>query len=128
MKLSGSTLRPYVAGVLAASAMGVAAATIAAPAATAAPASCTAAGLATTVSGVTAQAGQYLEAHPDVNDAFTQAGNRPDAEASLRSYFVAHPSQYNDLRAIARPLSDLRSQCNSNIGPNQISALIQAFA
>jgi hemophore-related protein len=128
MKFSGSTVRLYMVGVLAASAAGVAAASIAAPPATAAPSPCTAAGLASTVSSVTAAAGQYLEAHPDTNDAFTQAGNRSDAEASLRSYFVAHPGQYNDLRAIARPLSDLRAQCNSNIGAGQISALIQAFS
>jgi heme-binding protein len=128
MKFSGSTVRPYMVGVLAASAVGVAAAGIAAPAATAAPASCTAAGLANTVSSVTAAAGQYLDAHPDANDAFTEAGSRSDAEASLRSYFVAHPGQYNDLRTIARPLTDLRAQCNSNVGPGQISALLQAFA
>jgi heme-binding protein len=128
MKLSGSTVRLYAVGVIAASAVGVAAASIAAPAASAAPAPCTAAGLANTVSSVTAAAGQYLDAHPDANDAFTQAGARSDAEASLRSYFMAHPAQYNDLRAIARPLSDLRAQCNANVGPGQISALIQAFA
>jgi heme-binding protein len=127
MTFSGSTVPAYMAALVVAGAVGVAPA-IAAPAANAAPAPCTAAALANTVSSVTAAAGQYLDAHPDANDAFTQAGNRPDAEASLRSYFLAHPGQYNDLRSIARPLTDLRAQCNSNIGANQISALIQAFA
>ena len=72
--------------------------TVTAPVANAAP--CTAAGLANTVSGVTAAAGPYLDANPDVNDTITGAGSEtPEhAQANLRAYFVSHPQQYNDLR------------------------------
>lgn len=129
MKFSASTLRRYLLAVGAASALGAAGvANIAAPVAIAAPA-CTAAGLATTVSSVTAAAGQYLDAHPDANDALTQAGSQApeDAKASLRAYFIGHSDQYLALQNIARPLTDMRSQCNSNVGSGQISALLQQF-
>lgn len=124
-------MRRGLLGVLATAGLGAtAAAVIATPAATAAPAPCSAAGLATTVGSVAGDAGQYLETHPDANDALTRAGSMSpsDAEASLRGYFGANPSQYNDLRNIAQPLTDLRAQCNTNISGGQISALLQAFA
>ena len=130
MKSTVSTVRRCVLAVCAASALGAAAvANIASPVAVAAPAPCTAAGLANTVSSVTAAAGQYLDAHPDANDALTQAGSQPpeDAKASLRAYFMGHSDQYFALQNIARPLTDLRAQCNSNVGPGQIAALLQAF-
>src|SRR5690242_16550982 len=52
---------------------GFAALTIAVPTADAAP-PCSASGLATTASGVLAQAGTYLDAHPEANDVLTAAG------------------------------------------------------
>jgi heme-binding protein len=131
MKLTGSSVRRGLLGVFASSALGAAAAaTIAAPSANAQPAPCTAAGLSNTVSSVTGAAGQYLDTHPDANDALTRAGSQStaDAEASLRGYFVAHPQEFNDLRGIARPLTDLRGQCGSTVSPGQISALLQAFS
>jgi heme-binding protein len=130
MKSPASTVRRCLLAVCAASALCAAGvANIAAPVAIAAPAPCTAAGLATTASSVTAAAGQYLDAHPDVNDALTQAGSQSpeDAKASLRAYFMAHSDEYFALQNIARPLTDLRAQCNSNVGAGQISALLQAF-
>jgi hemophore-related protein len=129
MKLTGSTVRRGLLGMFASSALGAAAAaTIAVPSANAAP--CTAAGLSNTVSTVAGAAGQYLDTHPDANDALTRAGSEStgDAEASLRGYFLAHPQEFNDLRGIARPLTDLRGQCGSTVSPGQISALLQAFS
>jgi hemophore-related protein len=130
VKSTASTVRRCLLAVCAASALGAAGvANIAPPVAIAAPAPCTAAGLANTVSSVTGAAGQYLDAHPDANDALTQAGSQPpeDAKASLRAYFMGHSDQYLALQNIARPLTDLRAQCNSNVGPGQIAALLQAF-
>jgi hemophore-related protein len=130
MKSPASPARRCLLAVCAASALGAAGvANIAAPVAIAAPAACTAAGLASTVSSVTAVAGQYLDAHPDVNDALTQAGSQSpeDAKASIRAYFIGHSDEYFALQNIARPLTDLRAQCNSNVGVGQISALLQAF-
>lgn len=130
MKITRSTMRRGLLGVFAGSAIGGAAvAAIAVPAANAAPAACTAAGLASTVSGVTGAAGQYLDGHPDVNDALTRAGSQSpgDAQASLQGYFAAHPGEYNDLRGIAAPLTSLRNQCNSNVSAGEIASLLQAF-
>ena len=130
MKSTASTVRRCLLEVCAASSVGAAGvAGVAVPVASAAPAPCTAAGLATTVSTVTAAAGQYLDAHPDVNDALTQAGSQApdDAKAAIRAYFIGHFDQYSALQNIARPLTDLKSQCNSNVGAGQISALLQAF-
>ncbi|MBV9089294.1 MAG: heme-binding protein [Mycobacteriaceae bacterium] len=129
MKSTPHIVRRGLVGVFATSALGAAAAaTIGVPAASADPA-CTAAGLANTVSSVTGAAGQYLNAHQDVNDALTRAGTQSpgDAQASLRSYFAGHPQEFNDLRGIAQPLTALRSECNSNVSAGQISALLQAF-
>jgi|SRR5215211_6440135 len=131
MKLTRTTVRRGLFGVFASTALGAAvAATIAAPTATGQPAQCTAAGLANTISGVTGAAGQYLDTNPDANDALTRAGSQTpgDAEASLRAYFGSHPQQFNDLRGIARPLTDLRAQCNQSVSPGQVAALLQAFA
>ena len=129
MRLTRSTMRKSLLGVFATTALGAAAATIGVPAAGAQPGPCTAAGLASTVSSVTGAAGQYLDTHQDVNNALTSAGSQVpnDAEASLRAYFAAHPQEFNDLRGIAQPLTNLRSQCNSNVSAGQISSLLQAF-
>jgi hemophore-related protein len=128
MKSTRQIVRRGLLRVFATTALGAAgAATIGIPAANAQP--CTAAGLATTVSSVTGAAGQYLDSHQDINDVLTRAGSQSpgDAQASLRSYFAAHPQEFNDLRGIAQPLTNLRSQCNSNVSAGQISALLQAF-
>jgi hemophore-related protein len=129
MKFSGSTLRRGLVGALAATALGASTAAVAAPMAGAQPSNCSAAGLASTVSGVSAAAGQYLDAHPDANDAITAAGSQTpqQAEANLRTYFTGHPQQYNDLRGIAQPLSNMRTSCNTNVTGSQLSALLQAF-
>lgn len=124
------TVRRGMFGIIAGAALGATAATtIAVPTATAQPAACTAAGLANTVSGVTGAAGQYLDSHPDVNDAITGAGSESpeQAQANLRAYFVTHPQEYGELRAIAQPLVDLRNSCNQNVSGAQIAALLQAF-
>jgi heme-binding protein len=129
MTLTRSTVRRQ--GLLGAVGLGVvAAATIAVPAANADPAPCTAAGLANTVSSVTGSAGQYLDAHPDVNDALTRSGSLSpgDAKASMMAYFVTHPTELADLRGIVQPLTNLREQCNSTISRGQITALLDEFA
>ena len=129
MKMTATNIRRLAVGMIAGGALAVAAAgTVGAPTANAAP--CTAAGLSNTVSGVTAAAGQYLDSHPDVDQALTSAGglSPQDAQASLRGYFITHPQQLSDLRGIAQPLNDLKAQCNQTVSPGQVAALLQAFA
>lgn len=93
------------------------------------PAPCNAAVLAHTVSSVANAAGGYLDTHPGANQAITTAGSQPtdQAEATLRDYFLRNPGEYNDLRNIAQPLTNLRNQCNQTISGGQISALLQAL-
>jgi|SRR3954447_15951988 hemophore-related protein len=128
MQISGIHLRRGVFPVLAAIG-GVAAATIAIPVASAQP-GCTAAGLSTTLGGVSTATGQYLAAHPGADDAITNSGALApgDAENAIRVYFVAHPQEWADLQAIARPLANLRQQCDVDVAPAQIARLFDAMA
>jgi heme-binding protein len=129
MSMSTLMVRRTATGMFAAIAgAGVVAAALA-PSADAAPAPCTASAFANTASSVLGAAGQYLDAHPDANQALTDAGSQgPQAEGSLRSYFTAHPQQFLDLKGIARPLTDQKSQCNSTVSPAQLSALLNALS
>jgi heme-binding protein len=127
MSMSTVMVRRTVLGALASCAVG--AAVMGAPPAGAAPAPCTASAFANTASSVLGAAGQYLDAHPDANQALTDAGSQgAQGEASLRSYFTGHPQQFLDLKGIARPLTDQKSQCNSTVSPAQLSALLNALS
>jgi heme-binding protein len=109
----------------------VAAAVIAAsPTATAAPDPCSASGVAATASGVLNSASGYLDAHPDANSVLTTAVNQPpaDAKSSIRGYFISHPGQALDLKNIAQPLLNLKSQCNASVSPDQLAALFDAMS
>lgn len=110
-----------------AGALGVAGAVIVAPTANAAP--CTASGLATTASGVLAEAGGFLEAHPGANNVLTGAATQPaeEAKAAVKGYFSANVGEYLELRRIAGPLKDMRSQCGIAITPTQFATLFEAM-
>jgi heme-binding protein len=99
------------------------------PAASAEPA-CTAAGLSTTLGGVAAATGQYLDGHPDANQAITNAGSMSaqEGENAIRSYFVAHPGEWSELRNIGGPLANLRHQCQVQVAPAQIARLYDAMS
>ncbi|MGH3556923.1 MAG: heme-binding protein [Mycobacterium sp.] len=131
MRLSATCLWRIVVGAVAVCVLGtVVAAAATSSTAGAAPAPCTASGLATTASGVLSAAGGYLDSHPDTNDVLTAAVSQPPAEArsSVRGYFVAHPNEFLDLQNIARPLTDLRSQCNTSVSPGQLAALFDVLS
>ncbi|BBZ39468.1 hypothetical protein MCNS_25310 [Mycobacterium conspicuum] len=102
-----------MAGVGAGLLLGGLALGVGAPMAAAAP-DCSPGGVNATVSSVTGAAQQYLGAHPGANQVVTAAYGqpRPAAAASLRSYFTAHPQEYNDLRGILAPIGDTERQCN----------------
>ncbi len=129
MQISGSTMRRGVVGMLAAGALGgLTAATIALPTASA-DADCTAAGLSNAVGTVGAQTGAFFASHPSANDAVTNAGAEGGgAEAAIRNYFVAHPSEWAELQSIAQPLRTLRQQCAVDVAPADIARLYDAMA
>jgi hemophore-related protein len=119
-------------GMLAAGALGVlAAATIALPSASAQP-ECTAAGLSSTLGPVATATGDYLASHPDANQVVTAAGSMApqDAEKSIKIFFALHPQEWVELRAIARPLADLRQQCPAQGSgpPPDLGKLFDAMA
>ncbi|MDT5016304.1 MAG: heme-binding protein [Mycobacterium sp.] len=130
MKLSAIAVRRGLFGAVTTAALGgVTVALIAAPTAGAAD-PCTASGLATTASGVLAEAGAYLDAHPEANTVLTTAATQPpeDAKAAVRGYFQGHVGEFLDLRRIAAPLKDLRNQCGIDISPTQFATLFQAMS
>jgi hemophore-related protein len=130
MQISGIDMRRGAFAALAASAIGgLAAATIAIPTASAEP-GCTAAGLSNALGTVSTATGQYLDAHPGADDAITNAGALApgDSENAIRAYFVAHPQEWAELQSIARPLANLRQQCDVDVAPAQIARLFDAMA
>jgi heme-binding protein len=100
---------------------------IVAPAASADP--CSASGVAATASGVLNSASGYLDGHPDANNLLTSAASQSPAEAksTIRGYFVGHPGEALDLKNIAQPLLNLRSQCPNSVSPDQLAALVDAL-
>ena len=119
-------------GMLIAGALGVlAAATIALPSASAQP-ECTAAGLSSTLGPVASATGDYLASHPDANQVVTNAGSQSpqDAAKSIKIFFTLHPQMWEDLRAIARPLADLRQACPAAASgpPPDLGKLFDAMA
>ena len=129
MRILGTAFRRGVAGAFAACALtGAAAGTVALP--SAAADSCTASGLATTASGVLADAGTYLDAHPDANGVLTAAGMQPadEARSNVTSYFLGHPGEFVDLQNIVGPLRNLRSQCGVSVTPTQLATLFDTLS
>jgi hemophore-related protein len=119
-------------GMLVAGALGVlAAATVALPSASA-QSDCTAAALSSALGPVATATGDYLASHPDANQVVTAAGSLSpqEAEKSIKIFFATHPQQWIDLRAIARPLADLRQQCPAQASgpPPDLGRLFDAMA
>lgn len=130
MKPSTSTMRRGVFAVVTAAAIPCAGSAIfAAPAATGAPDPCKASEVARTVGSVAKKTGDYLDDHPDANQAMTtalqqQAG--PQSLGSLKTYFEANPKVAGDLQGIAQPLTVLSTQCKLPITLPQALSLAQA--
>jgi hemophore-related protein len=129
MTMSVTAVRRGLVGAFSTCALGcVAAATIAVPTAAAAP-GCSAGDFSRTASGVLADAGGWLDMHPEANDVLSAAGMQGSgAETSVRDYFVAHPMEYQELRGIAAPLIDMQRSCGPAIQPMQIAALYTALS
>ena len=129
MKCNGFNARRNVAGLAAGIVLGgTALATVAAPAASAAP-DCSAGAVAGTVSTVTGQARDYLSAHPGANQVVTAAYGqpRPEAEANIRGYFTANPSEYYELRGILSPIGETQRACNVTVLSPELASAYDAF-
>ncbi|WP_424063309.1 hemophore [Mycobacterium sp.] len=128
---STATLRRRLLGALTATGLGGATAVVllSAPSAVGASDPCAASEMARTISNVTRSAGDYLDGHPETNQAMTsvlQQPAGPQSVDSLKSYFSANPKAASDLQTIASPLAGLSSRCQMPISLPQVLGFMQA--
>ncbi len=127
---STATLRRRLFGVLAATAVGGATAVVllSAPSAGGASDPCAASEMARTIGNVARSAGDYLDGHPETNDAMTtvlQQPAGPQSVNSLKGYLDANPKAASDLQTIALPLAGLSSRCKLPISLPQVLGFMQ---
>jgi heme-binding protein len=128
---STATVRRRLLGVLTATGLGGGAAVVllSAPSAVGASDPCAASEVARTISNVTRSAGDYLDGHPEINQAMTtvlQEPAGPQSADSLKTYFNGNPKAASDLQTIALPLAGLSSRCKLPISIPQVLGFMQA--
>jgi hemophore len=135
MSSIAAALRRRLFATFAASALGGAAviavtmSSPAAPSATAAPDPCAASEVAKTIASVATSTGEYLDEHPQTNQALTtiskqQAG--PQSLGALKTYFDANPQAAKDLQQLQQPLATLSGRCKLPLTLPQVMGLMQA--
>jgi hemophore len=85
--------------------------------------------MARTISNVARSAGDYLDGHPETNQAMTsvmQEPAGPQSVSSLKGYFDANPKAASDLQTIASPLAGLSSRCKMPISLPQVLGFMQS--
>ena len=125
-----ATLRGRLLGVLTATALGGGAAVVllSAPSAVGASDPCAASEGSRTISNVARSAGDYLDGHPETNQAMTtvlQEPAGPQSVNSMKTYFDANPKAASDLQTIALPLAGLSSRCKLPISIPQVLGFMQ---
>ncbi len=128
---STATLRRRLLGALTATGLAGATAVVllSAPSAVGASDPCAASEMARAISNVARSAGDYLDGHPETNQAMTsvlQQPAGPQSVNSLKSYFDANPKAASDLQTIASPLAGLSSRCQMPISLPQVLGFMQA--
>ncbi len=121
--------RKLAAAFAATAAGGVAVTTLLGPSATAATDPCAASEVARTVGEVATSTGDYLDEHPQTNQALTtisqqQAG--PATLGALKTYFDANPQVAKDMQRLQQPLQSLGTQCRLPVTLPQLLGLMQA--
>ncbi|WP_099223726.1 hemophore [Mycobacterium persicum] len=102
------------------------------PSATGATDPCAASEVARTIGSVAKQTGDYLDSHPETNQAVTAALQQPAGPeslgslASLKGYFERNPKAAGDLQSLAHPLTNLSTQCKLPVTFPQALNLAQA--
>lgn len=133
MKTTTKALRRSLYAAFAASAVGGASVAALmgnpAPSATAASDPCAASELARTIGSVAMSTGNYLDLHPETNQALTtisqqQAG--PQSLGALKNYFDANPQAGKDMQQLQQPLVNLSTRCKLPISLPQLMSLMQA--
>ena len=100
-----------------------------APSATAATDPCAASELAKTIGSVATSTGNYLDSHPETNQALTtisqqQAG--PQSLGAIKTYFDTNPQVAKDMQQLQQPLSTLSGRCKLPVTIPQLLGLMQA--
>ena len=130
MKTTARALRRGLCAVFAASAVGGAGvAALAGPSATAATDPCAASEVARTVGSVATSTGNYLDSHPQTNQALTTIAQQQAGAQSLgmlKTYFDANPQAAKDLQALQQPLASLSGRCKLPVTIPQLLGLMQA--
>jgi hemophore len=129
MSITTGALRYGLLGVLTAVALGGATALSgSAPSVTGANDPCAASEMARTVGSVAKSAGDYLDSHPETNQAMTSAVQQPAGPASvnsLKGYFDANPKVTSDFQKIGEPLAGLSTKCKLPISLPQVLGFMQ---
>jgi hemophore len=125
-----ATLRRRLFGLLTATGLGgvTAVALMSAPAAVGASDPCAASEMARAIGNVARSAGDYLDGHPETNQAMTsviQQPAGPQSVNSLKTYFDANPKAASDIQTIASPLAGLSSRCQMPINLPQVLSFMQ---
>ena len=127
--------RKVLAALAAAAVPGVAVLVLAVSSASSAPTAhgssdpCAASEVAWTIGSVSKQMGDYLDSHPETNQALTTVLQQPAGPQSvglLKSYFEANPKASGDMTGIAQPLTNLSTQCKLPITIPQALGFAQA--
>jgi hemophore len=128
---SAATARRRLLAALTATGLGGATAVVllSAPSAVGASDPCAASEMARTISNVARSAGDYLDGHPETNQAMTSAMQQqagPTSVSSLETYFDANPKAASDIQTIASPLAGLSSRCKMAISLPQVLGFMQS--
>jgi hemophore len=130
MRIATKTVRRALAAVFAVSALGgAAAAALAVPSATAATDPCAASELAKTIGSVAASTGNYLDMHPQTNQALTTISQQQAGVGSLgaiKNYFDTNPQVAKDMQQLQQPLVSLSARCKLPVSLPQLMGLMQA--
>jgi hemophore len=130
MNTTANALRRGLHAVFAVSAVGGAVvAALAVPSATAATDPCAASELARTVGSVAMSTGNYLDSHPETNQALTTISQQqpgPQSLGAVKTYFDANPQVGKDMQQLQQPLVNLSTRCKLPISLPQLMGLMQA--
>jgi heme-binding protein len=100
-----------------------------APSATAAADPCAASEVAKTLGAVATSTGNYLDTHPQTNQALTTISQQqpgPQSLGALQNYFDANPQAGRDMQQLQQPLVNLSSPCKLPLTLPQLMGLMQS--
>jgi heme-binding protein len=121
--IARANVRRGVLAFLAAAVLaGVAIAIVELPSAKAESDPCSAANLTATISKVNQDITQYLQVHPETNQALSDVAKQSPfaAQRAFAAYFEGNNSAAADLHRLQQPLVDLSNQCGFQVTPGQV--------